>query len=402
MRPNLLLAWSVAAVAGIVAFTGCGRSNRTREPEITGKRSDPPIELRAEWKPGYRYHLRLDMTVTTDSESTAGDDDLHTVILGQEFSVVVTNQYTNGNRRLELEILAIEMQRSKGPQVSLMYDSAMKGEVIDDRGFVPALNAMIGGKVRCTVTPEGRVTSVSGVPDLMKRAGADSPSASRTITRMINGVMVTNVPPPAAAAPPSTNRPLIRRSSTASAIRNLFSTDFFKQLVEFNYLPTKAVRVGDSWKTQREFTFNTTVGRLMVEATTEFAGWQKQLQQDMMTNCARLQMIAELTPKPRTPNPGTNQPPNAPPPGSPFEEGVLNGIIWLNPELQFPVARQIDQSVSYTSGRNTTVRIEGTNRITQRFSKKLDQSLSIRLLNVSPLAGTSAAPLPLEKESPSE
>jgi len=389
------------AVAGVAFLAGCGRSNLPGEPKITGSRSDPPVELKAEWKPGYRYHLRLDMTVMTDSEANRGDDDLHTVILGQEFSATVTNVYSNGNRRVELEILAIEMQRSKGSQVALMYDSAMKGEVIDDNGFVPALNALIGGKVRCTVTPEGKATSVAGVPDLMKRAGVDN-SVSRAITRMVNGVMVTNPAAPATVSAAPTNRPVIRRSATASAVRNLFTPEFFKQVVEFNYLPTNAVRVGDTWKTQREFYFNTTVGRLMAEATTKFVGWQKQVFQEAPVNCARLQMTAELipqAPQPRPSSSGTNQPPKGPPPDPPFEDGALNGTIWLNPEVQFPIARRFDQSVDYTSGRNTTVRMDGTNRVTQRFGKKLEQSMTIRLLSMTPLPGSTAVtPTALEQE----
>jgi hypothetical protein len=399
MRVNLLLPLALAMV-GIVAFTGCGRSNRVKEPPITGRRADPAMQLRAEWKPGYRYHLRADLTVNTDSEASPGDDDLHSVILGQEYAVVVANVYTNGNRKLELQILSIEMQRSKGPQFALMYDSTMKGEVIDDNGFVPALDALIGGKVRCTVTPDGKVTRVEGVSALMNRAGVSSSSGAKTVRRLVDGIMVTNT-----IAPP-TNRPVIRRSATASAVRNLFNTDFFKQLVEFNYLPPSAVKIGDSWKTQREFYLNSTVGRLSAEATTLFKGWQKQRQQDVITNCVRLEMSAELKPQPRpaAPRGGTNAPPGAPPPpppSSPFEEGVLHGLIWLNPEMEFPIARRFDQTVSYISGRGTVVRIEGTNRIMQRFAKNLEQSMSIRLIDLKPLPGTAAPTQTLEKDGES-
>src|SRR5437867_13104065 len=45
---------------------GCSKKS---EPKITGKRSDPPVSLQCVWKPGYRYHLRMDLAVLTDADA---------------------------------------------------------------------------------------------------------------------------------------------------------------------------------------------------------------------------------------------------------------------------------------------------------------------------------------------
>ncbi|HXG47933.1 MAG TPA: hypothetical protein VNO52_09930 [Methylomirabilota bacterium] len=403
---NSLWQWTVAGVFLGLALTGCRRSGGEREPEITGRRSDPPLTLPTEWKPGFRYLLRLDMTVNTDSETGRGEEELHSVVLGQDFAVTVTNLYPDGRRKLEIEILAIDMQRSKGSDVALMYDSASQGEVTDLHGFIPVLNRLIGGRVRVTVTPEGKAGRVEGVSQLMA-AGVNSTGPSRTLRRLADGTLLTNL----VAAP--TNQPIVRRSATASAIRNLFTTEFFRQLVEINYAPGHAIRVGDQWKASRDFYFNSTVGQLTAETTTTFRGWQKQAQPDGMRPCARLELEADLAAKP-TPLPalaaltnaltrGTNAPvPTAPADGA-FEKGVLHGTVWIDPELAFPITRQFSQSVSYTSAKQTLVRMEGTNRITQRFGKKVDQSTTLRLTRVDPVAGPPAAVETLEKEeAPSE
>jgi hypothetical protein len=93
---------------------------------------------------------------------------------------------------------------------------------------------------------------------------------------------------------------------------------------------------------------------------------------------------------------------NISPAPPPFEEGVLNGVIWLNPEMRFPIARRFDQTVNYVSGRSTVVRIEGTNRITQRFAKQMDQSMTIRLIDLTSLSGAPAAAQTLEEDGTSQ
>ena len=122
---------SVGLACSLVLLAGCSRSKS--EPRIAGKPSDPAVSLHCAWKPGYRYHLRMEMDVLTDSAHPDPDQaGLHRVTFAEECVITATNSPKGGNIGLDMQILALAMERAKGSAVALSFDSDQGGEASDD------------------------------------------------------------------------------------------------------------------------------------------------------------------------------------------------------------------------------------------------------------------------------
>ena len=49
------------------------------------------------------------------------------------------------------------MERSKGGQVALSFDSDQGGETADDHGYIPVLSNLVSGRLHFLLSPEGRM-----------------------------------------------------------------------------------------------------------------------------------------------------------------------------------------------------------------------------------------------------
>src|SRR5881394_2310975 len=89
-------AGSRAALFRWLAFASCiwllAGCSKNSEPPITGRHSAAPVSLRCAWQPGFRYHLRLELSVLTDpGMPEMAEANLHRVTFAEECLVTATN-----------------------------------------------------------------------------------------------------------------------------------------------------------------------------------------------------------------------------------------------------------------------------------------------------------------------
>ncbi|MEY2407709.1 MAG: hypothetical protein QOF48_379, partial [Verrucomicrobiota bacterium] len=280
----------------------------------------------------------------------------------------------NGALNLDMEILAIGMERANAGKKALSYDSEQGGETLDELGYIPVLKKLVGGHLRFQVSSNGNVLRADGISEWLDRA-----------VRTTNAVVMTppgaiDIADPAGAAAPPPVRIIRQKGRTNSSVsissgggkvgstlRSFFTQDLFKQMLEFPFIPPHPVRVGDMWSAGGE-TYISTRGRFHYEATGKFEGWQLHLG----TNCARVNVEGNLS--------GGNAPAVAAKPGNKAKN--LRVSMWINTELQFPAAMIWEKK---TWAPDTTTRVTGTNRpVASASLKVVNQRVATTLLSAGP------------------
>jgi len=400
----------IATLAGgLLLSAGCGKRD---EPKITGSRSAAPVSLACAWQPGYVYQLRLDTEIVTEIDGTdAQNAGLHRVTYGQECLVRVTNSPRGGNLDLEVEITSLEMERAKNEGVALSFDSEQGGETIDDFGYVPVLKKMVGGRLRFSVSSGGKLVKFDGISEWLNNALGDKSAIRLTPAARVKTLIQQNPPgspgrPPSAEvlsediafrraefAPglPGTNAPgatagAAGRTFTAlpanparppatggdtvgRTLRGFFNADLFRTMLEFHFLPSVAVRVGDEWKEQGDTPITSRNNRVKYDAQCTFTGWQ----QHGGTNCARIDAVGKRA---------TQMPPVKSSNKSGRKSG-LDGTVWVNTDLAFPKTTVLDKESVLPGDTNT--RVVGTNSITTTTGPKhVREHVTITLLKATP------------------
>jgi len=423
--PAPLLLWLIAfgaLAAALVLSTGCSRRG---EPPITGKSGDASINLSCLWKPGYSYRIRLETEITTDTDLLdLRGPGVHRVSFAQECLIKVTNSPRGDTLNLDLEITSLEMERAKGDAVALSFNSAQGGETIDEHGYIPVLKKMIGGHLRFTVSSGGRVMNTLGLGEWVEQALGIPPGSrvvrTNSVTKRLPAgpapsVVIEDIPGPPGATqdppvvvtapveirdatkkivriatpvPPGAPAPAGSPMSSPSVandvsrtVRGFFTPDLFRTLLEFHFVPPAPVRVGEEWKESGDTPITGRISRIKYEATCKFAGWQQQ----HGTNCARINALGKRV---------TKSPP-AIPPASPGVKGSgkvapetktgLDGTVWINKDLGFPVSTLLDKESAFPG--DTSTRLVGTNRVTTTGAPKfIRERVTITLLEVTPPA----------------
>jgi hypothetical protein len=365
-----------------------GCSKNKSEPRIIGKASDPPVTLHCAWQAGYRYHLRIEMAVLTDSGTPDPEElNVHRVVFAQDCLVTATNAAQEGKIGLDMEILSLAMERAKGGQVPLNFDSDQGGEATDDFGYIPVLKSMVGGHLQFLISADGKMIRANGITEWLARALGDSPARVNGLRLVSKRSVKTNAVPivasplatdgPALTVPPVSGNPLGatvtapavgRRSSVASTLRGFFSADLFRQMLEFSFLPSAPVRVGEEWKAQGDTPISGH-GRVPYDATGKFEGWQTHGE----TNCARIAVRGNLR-SPGGPNPAAAAP----------KKDTLQGTLWIDPQINFPATLMLNTHL--TSPDDPKNRKPGTNNVVVKtISKSVRQNVTITLVEVTPL-----------------
>lgn len=343
--------------AGLFLFAvGCSRSKS--EPKITGKPSDPAASLHCAWKPGYRYHLRLEMEVLTEAGlPDPNETGLHRVTFAQDCLITATNVGKGNNIGLDMEVLSLAMERAKGHAVALSFDSEQGGEATDDLGYVPVLTNLIGGHLRFLLSQDGKMLRAVGLNEWLDHGlGGPPPRKAQKV---------------AAKSPGSTNAPASaspQRATVSNTLRNFFTTDHFRQMLEFTFLPAAPVKVHEEWKNEGDTHVNGH-GRFKFDASSRFAGWQQHGQ----TNCARIDVHGKLL------GPGAASGTNASP-----RPDTLHAAIWIEPGLGFPLTATLNTEVPGPDP--VPARKQGTNNVAVKNPQKsVRQNLSITLLEAKPI-----------------
>src|SRR5438876_887465 len=107
-----------AVLTGLLLIpASCSKSDRAKIKElpIMGKPSDPAIELKAKWKPGNRYVIRMELTRENEvRRANRPQPDHQQERLAHEVAVTVTNAAANEKLGVDLELLALAVNLSVG------------------------------------------------------------------------------------------------------------------------------------------------------------------------------------------------------------------------------------------------------------------------------------------------
>ena len=363
MKTILLKLAAITSLAVLLA--GCNKSNspgRKAEEPITGRKSDPPVEMKAEWKAGKRYTFHLDLVLNTEMPAgrrgnpNAGPLRQMETSLGQDYSITVTNAGPDGSRGLQLEIHALTMDIASGDTYVMNFDSENPGLGLSESPLADQLQKLIGGKLRYQISADNKVMRMEGFQELMDRmSGA---------TRAGRGQV-----------------------APGGMIGRIYNPQYFRQLVELTGLPKEPVKIGDSWPVKREITAGG-MGALMIDLTSTFRGWQKHDNR----NCALLEFSGALTPRTEAPTPDTTTNRTSDvrrliraittPAGNPFnlEKGTITGRSWFDPSIGFTAETTLDQTL-VTKG--SVRRTQGTNTVMTISTNTTHQVVWIKLLDVA-------------------
>jgi hypothetical protein len=385
----------------LVAGAGCSRSG---EAKITGSSSAAPVSLQCYWQAGNTYRVRLEMTQIIDLERPEpNESSQHLVAYEQESLIRVTDGNRSGTLNLDMEIVALGMERANAGKKALAFDSEQGGETIDELGFIPVLKKLVGGHLRFQVSSNGNVLRADGISEWLDRAlrttnavalAVTAPAEELTVTD--TGAVPTGIPPPGNPPPgasgvnPPANVRVIRqkgRTTTTttggvtttggkvgSTLRSFFTQDQFKQMLEFPFLPPGPVRVGETWVAHGDTSVSTR-GRYPYDASCKFDGWQMH----SGTNCARISVEGNVNGGGAGPDLKTSKKPK-----------TLHANMWINTELQFPVKLIIEKQLGISA--DTTTRMNGTNRVvTPQPGRVVQQRVATTLLWAAPTSTAAAA-----------
>lgn len=335
---------------GCVALlaAACGRNNGSApgDSKVTGKAADAPVKLEASWKPDRRYMWRVEMAQHGEFPGWGRQKRMtNDTIVAQEYAITVTNAPQAGQRGLEMEILALEVQAAMG-DMEFSYDSANR--VMDNTGnpIAQTLSNLIGGKVYFLVGPDNKVLKLEGTKELFDRVDGPAGGGRR------GGGM-----------------------GAGALLRRTYSDDYFKEMVELSGLPDKAVRVGDSWPIKRVVNGGL-VGDLLLDTVQIFKGWQTHERR----KCARIDFDGTVAASGSNSLLGMMG-------RMELENGKIHGTTWVDPSLSLPVETVLDQSMDIKVAlpqpgrRGTNAAAQPTNSPPQSWSGPSRVHMTIKLLD---------------------
>ncbi len=322
-----------------------GKPKTVKEPSITGKPSDPAVDLFAAWKSGQRYQLSLEMSQTTGYRVRTNNSVLETAF-AQEYTLSVSNA-PERNRALELEIVSFTLETTSGGRRVINFDSLNKFAPSDGNPVAVSLSKLVGERVRYLLAPDNKILQTDGVKDLL----------ARTVTA-------------ADAATPAT---ATRGSSLA---RRHFNTEGLRQMIEVGGAPSTPMRIGQTWVAERDINAGI-IGTFRLTTTNTFAGWQEHEKK----KCARINITGTFN---SIITRSTNRLVAT---GSmKIANGKVTGKSWFDPKLGVVIETVLDQDF------DAPVIVPPSRRGTKAGAAPVTynpahQTLSIKLNDVSPLSG---------------
>jgi hypothetical protein len=344
MNTQRLLFLASCTTLCMVLLEGCSKSTSDdagKDGPITGRRSDPPAVLKAGWKPGHRYTLRMD-SLQTVTLNFGPQPTIQETEVSQDWALVVTNA-PGGGQGVDLEIQALVVNSQFGDRVVYRFDSLNKATPNEGPG-VELLQRVIGGHVRFLLDSNNSVVKVEGIKELIDRAQGDQGSGAADQ----------------------------RRNWMGGTLERVFNADYFKQLIDLSALPASAVRIGDTWTRQREIDVGM-VGRVAVNTTNTLRGWQEREGR----KCARLEFRGVLAMK-------TGQAEGVLAlAGLGIQDGRLSGKSWFDPAIGLPIETTLEQSCMIVGslpnfGRRNNPG-QGTNSAPRKVSSPWRQTVTLKL-----------------------
>src|SRR5205085_1773920 len=127
------------------------------------------------------------------------------------------------------------------------------GETADDLGYVPILDALIGGHLHFLISPDGKMLRAEGIPEWLAHAMGDAPVRKVASRTLLNNLLAGPPPGSRGVTAGSTNNAstnmvrkpgrVIRtpnsaapttaasRRTAGSTLRTFFNPDLFRQML---------------------------------------------------------------------------------------------------------------------------------------------------------------------------
>ncbi len=336
----------------------CRKSESTsaggKDAPITGSPKDAPVAIAPAWKSGSKYVMRLESQQSMQLPNFGGGRGQQRqtnnapidTVFAQDYTLTVTNA-DGGNRGMEMEILGLELQASRGEETFINFDSQNKAAPRDNNQVVDALEKLVGGKVHFLITADNQVTKTEGLEALLARVE------------------------------PATNNAAAGRRGLRGGMggmwRNMYNDGVLKQMIELAGAPPQAVKIGESWPVSRETTAPM-IGKLLITTTNTLRGWQEH----DGAKCARVEFTGTITVGGRDTNATGLR--------LGIENGRLNGRYWYDPAIGLPRESVIDQEYKVSAGgfggrgMNNPARTNAA----PGFSASTKQTVSVKLVELKP------------------
>ncbi len=174
----------------------------------TARAQDEPSAPKAAAPTGQKITLRLNLPKGTVRKAASnvdmkmkiaiGDQPIAmNMAMGMEMGFDVQDVDSEGIHTVKLTYDRMKMKMDGGP-VALDFDSAKKDG--DDNPLTAGFGALVGQSLTMKLTPQGKVTEVTGVDELAKKLGAAIPGAEQQIKQQLKetenqvGQLVANFP----------------------------------------------------------------------------------------------------------------------------------------------------------------------------------------------------------------
>ncbi len=279
------------------------------------------VDLRLKWPVGKRYLQRMD--VVQESETTIPGVPLPTKqesTQSQDYSLAVLKAREGGGQELEVEFVAQKIDSKAGGRPLVTFDSKSDAKGDRTNAVATALRKLVGVKIHYLTDTNGRIEKVVGAQELQSKLLA-------TVTQQARAILTP-----------------------------LLTEDNLKRVVTLDIdLPTKPVKVGESWPVQRD-TLMGQLGTLVFSTTNTFKGWEEHGNR----RCAVIEFTGSVTNKP-----GAPAAPSAMPVSMTVESGRTSGKSWFDPATGMIVDAYTDQEMTMkitTAGR--TMDSKTRNKIT--------------------------------------
>jgi hypothetical protein len=238
------LIFTLCAACAVV-LPGCKKKEQQAEAPAEQPPAEPPpeptYEFKVKWPVGKRFAQRTEMNqeslITAPGAPQPMKQDLQT---SQEMGVSILKERDGGGREIEVEFLAQKTETKFAgkavPKASFDSKADPKSDAVNPSG--PALRKLMGSKITFITDAEGKVKSVEGYQEFIKKLTNAAPYNVRT------------------------------------AIKGILTEDYLKrQGLHVQGLPAKPVKIGDTWPVQQEQPLGA-MGAITIDLQFTFKGFE--------------------------------------------------------------------------------------------------------------------------------
>lgn len=274
-------------------------------------KEEPPAELKAKWPAGRRLVVQVATQTETEMSNPALPQAIKTEnLMTQEIAFTPGKEREGGGNEVDVEIVSVRSENKVGGKTVPVFDPKGDPKLERANPMAGAFRKLIGSHLKYQTAPDGSITKVDGVPQLMSKMTTGLPIQSQF---------------------------LVRTMISEDAVRGWN--------VLHQNLPTNAVKPGATWETARDIPFGIT--KFTLTSTNTFKGWEQRNNKRL----AKIETAGGIAPKPGAAAAITLG-----------EGATLAGTSWYDPALgviaESDLSAQFSVNVAQASGQAVTSKLK--------------------------------------------